>query len=298
MDSIIHSEIVSLGGNMGYVLRDSAGRQTPVGAVLRMGSDPTNQIIIQGPRVSPLHATLREIPGGLLLQDENSISGTFVNQIRIPGSAILKPGDQIAIEGVSFIVDFVPVNIPAPPYTPPPPVPPSPPAKKSGCCGKWLLVIVLVSIVACLVLGGAGYYFFTQGIFTQNDLKSLIGIGNATIDINNLSDTTVYVTIETSEVDAEGTESTSYDNWELTPNDVQSNSEFSCTSSKTRILFGSTESGEELGACAFTLKSGDQYHFIVLPDKIVIDRVTFPEYLDQPPATGNDMILSTSTLCQ
>jgi hypothetical protein len=106
------------------------------------------------------------------------------------------------------------------------------------------------------------------------------------------------VTIETSEVDSEGYESTSNDYWELAPNDVQSNSEFSGNSSKTRILFGSTESGEELGACAFALKSGDQYHFIILSDKIVIDRVTFPEYLDQPPAAGRDMILSTSTLCQ
>ena len=68
---------------MAFVLRDAQGREVPVVGRLQIGRDPINQIPIDDPLASRVHATVWEDGGTLFILDEKSSNGTFVNGKRI-----------------------------------------------------------------------------------------------------------------------------------------------------------------------------------------------------------------------
>lgn len=70
--------------------------------VINLGRRPDNQIVIDDPRVSRVHAQLRAVRGHYVLFDLNSTGGTFVNGSRISQQA-LKPGDVISLAGFPLI---------------------------------------------------------------------------------------------------------------------------------------------------------------------------------------------------
>ena len=53
-----------------------------------------------------------------------------------------------------------------------------------------------------------------------------------------------------------------------------------------------------LGTCFFQIKSGQVYHFVVLPDDILIDRKEYPAMFDRNPASIDDLMVATSSLCK
>jgi len=61
--------------------------------ILRIGRRPTNDVVIPDPTVSRQHARLEQAHSGLVLIDENSCNGTFVNGCRIMNSTVLRSGD-------------------------------------------------------------------------------------------------------------------------------------------------------------------------------------------------------------
>jgi hypothetical protein len=63
--------------------------------VLRIGRQPTNDIVIPDLTVSRRHARLEQGCNGLVLTDENSCNGTTVNGCRITTSTVLRPGDIV-----------------------------------------------------------------------------------------------------------------------------------------------------------------------------------------------------------
>jgi ABC-type multidrug transport system ATPase subunit/CRP-like cAMP-binding protein len=73
-------------------------------AELRLGSDRSNDIVLDGPRVSPFHAVVRKDGTGYQLSDLASSVGTFVNGARV-GTTVLKDGDEIWIGHVRFVFD-------------------------------------------------------------------------------------------------------------------------------------------------------------------------------------------------
>jgi hypothetical protein len=89
---------------MGYFLIDSSGRQIPIGLMMRIGCDPANQIVLQDSQASAFHAILGDQPDGLLIRDENSASGTFVNARQINAVTKLRAGDRIRLGGDEFSV--------------------------------------------------------------------------------------------------------------------------------------------------------------------------------------------------
>lgn len=146
---------------MGFFIRDAYGRQVAVGALLRIGSHPSNQVVLQGPQVAPFHATLSEQSGGLLLRDENSPTGTLVNRQPVKGTVVLRAGDQVAIGSATFVVGQTPIQ---------PGIPAAKPKKSVGCW-KWGILGVVILVIACLVLGaGGGYYLYAN----SPDLQSLV----------------------------------------------------------------------------------------------------------------------------
>jgi hypothetical protein len=81
---------------MPYLLRDIYGHDFPVTAPLAIGRGLDCQIILSDRQASRLHATVWEERGILVLRDENSRNGTFVNDQRVRQTA-LQPGDHIRI---------------------------------------------------------------------------------------------------------------------------------------------------------------------------------------------------------
>lgn len=67
-----------------------------------IGRRPDNQLVIQDPRVSRVHAQIRVIGWQIALFDLDSSGGTFVNGKRIQ-QALLSPGDVISLAGVPLV---------------------------------------------------------------------------------------------------------------------------------------------------------------------------------------------------
>ncbi len=292
---------------MPYILRDVYGHEFPVGRLLRIGSDPSPasvQLQLNDPLVEPVHATLWEQQGTLFLRDENSRSGTFVNRSRVQ-QANLHPGDQISIGSTLLTVASSPEAQALPPQAPvymappgpmyppaygaPPMPPPYIPPKKSGNgCLIGLLVGCAGLIGLCLVIGVAGYFGYQSGIFTTQGLQNLVGIGPGYVEIDNFRDDTVQISIQAPDT-SDGAPS-SPDTWELKAFDVHSYT--AQQPGAYRVDFGATSGGSELGSCTFTIRSGDQFQFVALPDHIVVNRV------NNPPAQGSDLVVATSSLCR
>jgi hypothetical protein len=70
--------------------------------VTNMGRRNDNQLVVDDPRVSRVHAQIRLSRGKFVIFDLNSSGGTSVNGQRVHQHA-LKPGDVISLAGISLI---------------------------------------------------------------------------------------------------------------------------------------------------------------------------------------------------
>jgi hypothetical protein len=71
-------------------------------ATINIGRREDNQLVINDPRVSRLHAQLRLVRGQFVIFDLDSTGGTFVNGQRIRQQA-LRAGDVISLAGVPLV---------------------------------------------------------------------------------------------------------------------------------------------------------------------------------------------------
>ena len=71
----------------------------------KLGRHEENDVILAGPTVSARHATVRRESVGVVLEDEGSLNGTFVNG-QLVQQHLLEAGDQIQV-GPHLLV-FVP----------------------------------------------------------------------------------------------------------------------------------------------------------------------------------------------
>jgi pSer/pThr/pTyr-binding forkhead associated (FHA) protein len=92
-DAIPENAILIIEGVRVHPLKES---------VINIGRKFENQIIIDDPRISRVHAQLRAIKGHFVLFDLNSTGGTFVNGQRT-SETVLYPGDVISLAGVTLI---------------------------------------------------------------------------------------------------------------------------------------------------------------------------------------------------
>lgn len=83
-------------------------------AVLSIGRENDNNIVIRNPYVSAHHGTLSFVNGTWVLCDNNSTNGTYVNRHRVVGKVSLNVGDTVFILGFKFVVgsNFISVNNP------------------------------------------------------------------------------------------------------------------------------------------------------------------------------------------
>jgi hypothetical protein len=283
-----HPEIRSIGGQMPYALRDSTGRKTPVGLMLRIGRDPANQIILNDPRVAPFHATLGEHQGVLILRNESSSAGTFVNHAPIQGSVALRAGDQVSICGAVFVVEpHSGQAISTPPARPP--------ARGLSCCALWPALVIVVLSLACILPLGAAYSLY-KNRSAQQQLLPLVGVGPASIEVENLSDNPVYL-LGTDALDRSVGDSTQPEfEWTLAP--WGTNVKTDQKAGGFRIDFG-TKAGEmDRGTCSFKINAGEVYHFVILDREILIDRIPYPPAFKRNPASPVDLLVRGSSLCK
>jgi hypothetical protein len=80
-----------------------AGSIFPIEGSVSIGREPTNAIALTSDTtVSRRHASLRVEGGNVMVADEGSSNGTFVNGVRIQGPQPLRPGDEIQIGNTRF----------------------------------------------------------------------------------------------------------------------------------------------------------------------------------------------------
>jgi hypothetical protein len=70
--------------------------------VTNIGRRPDNHIVLDDPRISRVHAQIRQVRGKYVLFDLEATGGTFVNGHRVT-EYTLKPGDVISLAGVNLI---------------------------------------------------------------------------------------------------------------------------------------------------------------------------------------------------
>jgi predicted component of type VI protein secretion system len=183
--------------NFRFVLRSgpSAGKEYPLEKnELFIGRDLTNDVVVNDPEVSRRHARLSLQGTGYVIEDLASTNGTSVNNQRLMGPHLLRPGEVVTlgehtnlvyeslqpVSEATMVAGGMPAAMPenppaAAPRSPahrepasqppayagkipasrPTPIPPPAPKKKSNS-GVIILVVILVVIIlcACLIIGG------------------------------------------------------------------------------------------------------------------------------------------------
>ncbi len=159
-------------------------------------------------------------------------------------------------------------------------------AKSSGGCGRTLLIGCLILVLGCALIGGGVFFGVQSGTLTMATLLNLAGMGPAKININNFRDDALQVKIV--QVNLKPDETPLQTTLELNAFDVRN---FTASQpGQFRVTFAA--GGGEVGACVVTLKSGDEYQFVTLPERIVVNRA------NNPPSRGSDLVVETSTLCR
>jgi ABC-type multidrug transport system ATPase subunit/pSer/pThr/pTyr-binding forkhead associated (FHA) protein len=73
---------------------------------ITVGRQPApGQVVFDHPAISRRHAAFEPVDGGIVLRDLGSTNGTFVNGVRLAGSARLKEGDRIDLGPFQLVFD-------------------------------------------------------------------------------------------------------------------------------------------------------------------------------------------------
>ncbi len=176
----------------------------------------------------------------------------------------------------------------APPPTMAPPIatPASATQRKGGCGGCFLRGCAAI-IIVLVVIGVGGFVAYQSGALTLDNLLRLAGLGPARLEVNNFRDDAIIVNIEQQRTSQD---SSSFSNQlELNAFDVRS---LQLQNPGRYSVAFQTNSGTKLGSCTLTVRGGDSYQFVTLPERTVVNRA------NSPSQRGADFTIGTSSLCQ
>jgi predicted component of type VI protein secretion system len=117
-------------------------------AVVNIGRDYANDIVINHPEISRRHARLTVQGGSYILEDLGSTNGAFVNGQRLLGPHLLRPGELISFgDSVRLSFDIAPVDLGAttaspvglPAYQPPAAPPVEQPAAQRAAASQTIV---------------------------------------------------------------------------------------------------------------------------------------------------------------
>ena len=175
------------------------------------------------------------------------------------------------------------------PWGAPPPVKP-----KRGCFGC-LFRGCLVLVVLVVAVGVGGYFAIQNGVITPNTLLNLVGMGPASVQIDNFRDDKVNVEfLQTgSDVVNVGAQPSETPTPFETAKDIGA---LDITSVEVpeagRYKLTITAAGKPVAQCTMPVKSGDRIQIVLLPTTALITRN------DDTPTTGSELVLGTSSLCR
>jgi class 3 adenylate cyclase len=82
---------------------ESPGEEHPLdGDVTTVGRDKSNDIVLASPGVSRYHARIVRRGGSFSVEDLGSSNGTWLNDVRVDGSAVLNSGDDVRFDQDAF----------------------------------------------------------------------------------------------------------------------------------------------------------------------------------------------------
>ncbi|MFO0878789.1 MAG: FHA domain-containing protein [Gemmataceae bacterium] len=76
--------------------------------VMVIGRSHGNAVRIPSSEVSRRHCRLFEQNGLLMVEDLESVNGTFLNGRRLKSAEVVRPGDRVEVGPVAFIVEYTP----------------------------------------------------------------------------------------------------------------------------------------------------------------------------------------------
>jgi pSer/pThr/pTyr-binding forkhead associated (FHA) protein len=119
-----------------------------------LGRSAECDISIPTDEISRHHAKLQVVPDGVMVEDLGSANGTFINNTRVHGGTLMKPGDELRLDTVRFMLMSPEQMQPGapPPRSEAPTVVVAQPQPSSGG-GMWLvagLVVIAVIVVGIL----------------------------------------------------------------------------------------------------------------------------------------------------
>lgn len=165
-------------------------------------------------------------------------------------------------------------------------VPPSKP-RRSGC-GGCILPGCIIIVVLVLVIGAGGFLALRSGALTQDNLLNLVGLGPGFVQVDNFRDDAIQVSIKSADTTKDAVSLA--DATKLNAFDVRSYRVDN--PGKYRVEFRTARGNTDLGACVLTMRAGDQYQFVALPERVAVNRA------NNPSSIGSDYVLSTSSLCR
>jgi pSer/pThr/pTyr-binding forkhead associated (FHA) protein len=146
-----------------FLLQTDGGVQIPVTELVRIGRQKTHEICVRDRLVSRFHATVRLEQDRIVLRDEGSSNGTYVNEKRITHPTPLQHGDQIRVGNTVLQVLAIQVDERAAPISPAGQVgvPPKASQARKKKWMPWLVglgVLAVLALCVVVVLGGFGLY--------------------------------------------------------------------------------------------------------------------------------------------
>jgi len=129
------------------------GKTFGVVGSLTLGRSAECDISIPTDEISRHHAKLQVVPDGVMVEDLGSANGTFVNNQRVHGGSLMKPGDELRLDTVRFML-MSPEQMASgapPPRSEAPTVVVAQPKAAGG--GMWIVAgLVVVAVIAGVVL--------------------------------------------------------------------------------------------------------------------------------------------------
>ncbi|MBL8300244.1 MAG: FHA domain-containing protein [Rhodanobacteraceae bacterium] len=121
---------------------------------MTIGRQQDCDISLPGDEISRHHARVQVLPDGVMVEDMGSANGTFINDKRVH-SAVLKPGEELRLDTVRFLL-MSPGMDATKPAAAPPPVAVS---EKSGpSAAVWIVIAVVVVVLAAGAAKFAGLF--------------------------------------------------------------------------------------------------------------------------------------------
>ncbi len=175
------------------------------------------------------------------------------------------------------------------PSVPPPPAQTAP-TKKGGGCGRNLLLGCLGLVVLIVVIAVGLFLGVRSGAITQGGVLNIVGLGPADIEVDNFRDDAISVNIV--RIETVGASAPTPTPFGLRLNAFDVKTHRVQNPGKYRVEFRAVRGNADLGSCTLTVRGGDDWQFVALPERIAVNRA------NSPSSQGADFVIQTSSLCR